>query len=176
MDLSQASISSGGAQVQNAQGHHHKHKSISDQLSSMSSAIDNAVKSGKLTEDQAAAMKKKLDDVKQTLDKNQTTGGNSAGSLSQLSDDDKKKIFGELQDVRKQLHSAIAPKSAATGTTSDQMNKMFAAMDANNDGSVTKEEFASFMSSVAQKGGYNAQGAISSDADSGVQGGLSVSA
>jgi len=176
MDLSQSSISSNGAQVQGAQGHHHKHKSITDQISSMSTAIDNAVKAGKLTDDQAAAMKKKLDDVKQTIGQNQS---NSSGqsSISQLSDADKKKVFGELQDVRKELHSAMgSQQGASAGATSDQINQMFTSMDSNGDGNVSKDEFASFLNTLAQKGSYNAQGSLSQGADGSTQGGLSVSA
>ena len=169
MDLSQfsnASTPSTGAQVQGAQGHHHHRKSMSDQLSDMNTAIDNAVKAGKLTNDQATAMKKELDDVKQTLSQSQTSGSSQTGA-STLSADDRKKVFGELQDVRKQLHTATAPQGTAAGATGDQIDKLFSSMDADANGSVSKEEFEAFMSSLPQ-GGYTAQGTPSGSSSSGL--------
>ena len=143
MDVTQiagATPTSSATPVQGMGGHHHHHKSISDQVSSMESAIENAVKAGKLTDDQATAMKKELDDVTQTLAQNQAvatsqtsatgqTGTTSQTSaISQLSDDDKKKIFGELQDVRKQLHAAMASQGTASAASGDQINQMFSSM------------------------------------------------
>jgi hypothetical protein len=176
MDLSQftnASNASNDSLVQGTKGHHHHHKSISDQVNDMNTAIDNAVKAGKLTNDQAAAMKKELDDVKQTLSQNQTGGSNQTGSIAQLSDDDRKKVFTELSDVRKQLHTAMAPQETASAASGDQLNQMFASMDADGNGSVSKDEFEAFMNSLAQKGGYNAQGNPSQDSASA---GLSIQA
>jgi polyhydroxyalkanoate synthesis regulator phasin len=170
MDLSQfsnTSTPSTGAQVQGTQGHHHHHKSIADQISDMNTAIDNAVKAGKLTNDQATAMKKELDDVKQTLSQNQTSGSSQTGASTQLSADDRKKVFGELQDVRKQLHTAMAPQGTAAGATGDQIDKLFASMDTDGNGSVSKQEFEAFMSSLSQ-GGYTAQGTSSGSSSSGL--------
>jgi uncharacterized protein YdcH (DUF465 family) len=176
MDLSQfsnASTALDGSLVQGMKGHHHHHKSISDQVNDMNTAIDNAVKAGNLTDDQATAMKKELDDVKQTISQNQTSSSNETGSLAQLSDDDRKKVLTELQDVRKQLHTAIAPQGTASGATDDQMNRLFASMDADENGSISKEEFEAFLNKVAQNGGYNAQG---TPTQSSASAGLSVEA
>ena len=179
MDVAQITnqtATSSGTQVQGSGGHHRHHKSISDQVTAMGTAIDDAVKAGKLTDDQATTMKKELDDVTQALAKNQaaTTGQTGATtSASTLSADDRKKLFGELQDVRKQLHAATAPQGTAPGASSDQANQLFASMDADGNGSISKDEFASFMTSLAQKGGYNAQG---QSATAAAQSGLSVEA
>jgi polyhydroxyalkanoate synthesis regulator phasin len=175
MDFSQftnTSTASTGAQVQGTGGHHH-HKSLADQINDMNTAIDNAVKAGKLTDDQATAMKKELDDVKQTLSQNQANGSSQTGSATQLSDDDRKKVFSELKDVRKQLHAAMSPQGSAAGASDDQLNKLFSSMDADGNGSVSKEEFEAFMNTLAQKGGYTAQGTLPSN---GASAGLSVEA
>jgi len=177
MDLSQLtnpSTDSTGAQVQGAKGHHRHHKSISDQMKDMESAIDNAVSAGKLTNDQAAAMKTELDDAKQTLGQNQTSGSNQTGSMAQLSDDDRKKVFNDIQDVRKQLHTAIAPQGSSSQASGAQMNQLFVSMDGDGNGSISKDEFEAFMNNLAQT--YTAKGTPPQNAESALQGGLSLEA
>jgi len=174
-------------------GHHHHRKSVSDQVSQMGSAIDKAVQAGTLTSDQAASMKKELADVTQTLSQNasssstatstsattgtdSTTGSSStssqSNSLSQLSDTDRKKVLGELQDVRKQLHSAFGAQSAnASGSTSssssasDAISQLFSQMDSNGNGSIDQNEFSQFLAQNSPNAyGYNPQGNASSAA------------
>ena len=152
-----------GAPVQGAGGgHHHHHKSISKQVSSLEDEIDKAEKSGSMTSDQATTLKNELSDVTQTLGQSQTgtsqTGAATATTGTQLSDDDRKKISGELQDVRSQLRSAMNPQGITSAASSDQVNNLFTAMDINGDGSVGKDEFSSFLNSLVQNSGYFAQG------------------
>jgi polyhydroxyalkanoate synthesis regulator phasin len=120
MDLSQ--ITSSTAQNVQGQGRHHHHKSISDQVSQMGSAIDNAVKAGTMTSDQASTLKQELADVTKTVGQTPTASANGqtgqTNPLSQLSDADRKKVFGELQDVRKQLYSAMNPQGASSSNAS----------------------------------------------------------
>ena len=154
-------------------GHHRHHKSIADQITDMGTAIDKAVSNGKLSSDQATAMKKELADITQTLQKGQTpnTGASDqtgrTNPLSQLSDSDRKKIFSELQDVRKQLHSALNPQSAnATSVISgsnDAVSALFSNIDADKNGAISKDEFTQFLAQVGATAlGYNQQGNTSS--------------
>lgn len=149
-------------------GHHH-HKSIADQVSQMSSAIDNAVQAGTMTSDQAATLKKELADVTQTLGQNtqaaSTTGSTAQNSqtnpLSQLSDADRKRIFGELQDVRQQLYSAMNPQgtsatSAASGNNNEIAN-LFSQIDTDHNGTIDQNEFTQFLAQIGANAlGYNA--------------------
>jgi hypothetical protein len=187
MDISQiagATAAMSSSQVQGAGGghHHHHHKSISDQVSSMQTAITNAVKAGTLTTDQATALQNELNDVTQTLTAAQTAASSqtattgaastatSANPLSQLSDDDKKKIFSELQDVRSQLQAAngVTSGTPAGGTTptatSTQINQLFNAIDTDGNGSISESEFSAFLNNVAQSGGYDQSAAPTSSA------------
>jgi hypothetical protein len=180
-DLTGATASSGSASVQGTQHHHgHHHKSISDQVSQMGSAIDNAVTAGTMTSDQAAALKKELADVTQTLSQttqaaatgSSTSGTSSSSSaaqttqtnpLSQLSDADRQKVFTELQDVRKQLHAANAPQGASASSQSsydtNAVSNLFSQIDTDNSGSISKDEFTQFLAQVgANSLGYNQQG------------------
>jgi hypothetical protein len=167
--------------VQGSQGHHHHHrKSISDQVSDMSSAIDNAVKAGTLTGDQATAMKSELADITNTLSQAQAsastaqTTSTSQSGLSQLSATDRQKVMKELHDVRKELFQATnSEASNSTGGTqgTDQINSLFGAMDTNGDGSVSKTELSNYISQLANSNQsatdlligsmYNPQGTLS---------------
>jgi hypothetical protein len=158
--LSSAASSSSG--IQGAYGgHHHHHKSISQQVDDMSSAIDSAVQAGSMTSDQASALKKELADVTQTLSQAQSTAAGATGAtsqtgtMSQLSPADRKKVMGELQDVRKQLHAAYNPQAsnAASASGSSAMgnlqNDLFAAIDTNGDGSISQSEFSTFLKNLS---------------------------
>jgi hypothetical protein len=155
MDMAQ----SANLQVQGAQGGHHRHHhmSIGDRISKMETAIDDAVKTGKLTDDQATTMKKALDDVKSTLSKvqdgstGQTGAANQGSTLKQLSEDDRKKIRDTLQDVGKQLFAAINQGAASSAANIDNL---FKALDTNGDGKVDKDELTAFL----QKNGKKDQG------------------
>jgi polyhydroxyalkanoate synthesis regulator phasin len=129
MDPSQLSTGSSASSASSVQGghghHHHQKKSVTDQVSEMSSAIDTAVKAGQLTSDQATAMKKELADVTQTLSGASTTSTSAqAGSttsqnpLSQLSSADRQKVMKELHDVGKELYQATRPQGAASAQAS----------------------------------------------------------
>jgi len=159
-----SAAASGSTNVQGTQHHgHHHHKSISDQVSQMGSAIDNAVKNGTMTSDQAAALKKELADITQTL--GQTTQAASSGTsstsatattsqtnpLSQLSDADRQRVFSELQDVRKQLHAANNPQgaNAASGVSNgNAVNNLFSQIDTDNSGSISQNEFTQFLAQI----------------------------
>jgi len=140
--------------AQGVQGpHHHKHKTMSQQVDDMSTAIDNALKAGKLTNDQATAMKSELDDIKQKLGQTQNGQQGQSGSVSKLSDDDRKKIGEEFHDVRKQLFSALNPQASAA-TSGDAASQLFSKIDANNDGNISKDEFQTFVDNLTK--GQNA--------------------
>jgi hypothetical protein len=152
MDLSQITgTSMANSGVQGVGGHQHRHKSISDQVKDLESAISDAQKSGKLTSDQATAMTKELDDIKKML--SQVGTSSQAGATAQLSADDRHKIRKELHDVGKQLFEALNPQAAASSTTSgSQMEAIFKMLDANGDGNIDKNEFSSFINNLAQNG------------------------
>ena len=173
MDLSQLiSSDTGSWGVQGVSGghRHHHHKSISDQVSQMGTAIDNAVKAGLMTSDQATSLKNELADITKTLSGNAqtsstgTTGQTSQSNpLTQLSDADRKKVFSELQDVRKQLHAAFNPQgaNAASGSSggTDAVSKLFSMIDSDNNGAISKDEFTQFLAQIGANAlGYNQQG------------------
>ena len=127
--------------TQGVQGHHHHHhRSMADMISKMESTIDDAVKAGKLIDDQATQMKKELDSITETLSKTQ------GSSATQLTPDDLQKIRTEFQDVRKQLFDALNPQVATS--TSTGIENLFKQMDANGNGVIEQNEFASFISSL----------------------------
>ena len=175
MDLSQVT----GSSAQNVQGqhHHHHHKSVSDQVSQMGSAIDSAVQAGTMTADQATSLKKELADVTQTLGQSSTSASTASTSttglsgqsnpLSQLSDEDRKKVFSELQDVRKQLHAANSQAASGSSSGSNAVGNLFSQIDSNGDGSISKDEFMQFLAQVgANSIGYNANATNSSQSES----------
>jgi len=174
MDLSQLTSATSSSGVQGmGGGHHHHHKSISDQVSQMSSAISNAVQAGTMSSSQATTLQNELKDITTTLSQtSQTSATSTTGStsttnpLSQLSDADRKKVFGELQDVRKQL-SAVGATSSTSSTSSssstDAVNKLFAQIDTDSNGSIDQAEFTQFLAQVGASAlGYNQQGTSSS--------------
>ena len=166
-----SAAASGSTNVQGMPHHgHHHQKSIADQVSKMSSAIDNAVQAGTMTSDQAATLKKELADVTQTLGQNtqaaSATGSTAQNSqtnpLSQLSDADRKRIFGELQDVRQQLYAATNPQgttgaaSSASGNNNAIAN-LFSQIDADHNGTIDQNEFTQFLAQIGANAlGYNA--------------------
>jgi len=128
--------------TQSVQGHHHRHhRSMADKISMMDSAIDEAVKAGKLTGDQAAQMKKELDSITQTLKNSQTSSG------TPLASNDLQQIKAEFQDVRKQLYDALHPQGA-TSTSNDAISKLFQMMDADGNGAVDRDEFLTFINQM----------------------------
>jgi EF hand len=174
MDLSLLTGSATGSSSVHGMGghHHHHHKSISDQVSQMGSAIDNAVKTGAMTSDQATSLKKELADITSTLGSASSSGATSSTSttgqpgqsnaLSALSDSDRKKVLSELQDVRKQLHASFAQSAGASSSASsgnDAVSQLFSQIDTNNDGSISKDEMTQFLAQVGANAlGYNQTG------------------
>jgi polyhydroxyalkanoate synthesis regulator phasin len=144
--------------TQQAQGHHH-HLSMSQRLDKMESAIDQAVKDGKLTDDQATQMKKQIDDIKTTLAGAKTSG-------TPLTDDQRRQIRQEMQGIGKQLFSATNPGQGPQGAGS--ASDLFSKIDANGDGKIDKNELADFLSKISDNGpggaqnptSYNQQGSI----------------
>jgi hypothetical protein len=85
--------------------------------------------------------------------------------LSQLSPADRKKMFGELDDVRKQLFASSNTQNtgAASGTSgsNSSVSALFAQIS-NNTGSINESQFAQFLAQVgANVPGYNQQGNVS---------------
>jgi hypothetical protein len=174
MDVSQlTSIATWSSGVQNVSGgghHHHHHKSIADQVNQLGTAIDSAVKAGTMTSDQATSLKSELADITKTLGLNSTAGttanASATGSksqsnpLSQLSDADRKKVFGELQDVRKQVFAAFSALDvdANTGSSSagDAVTKLFSMLDTDKNGAISKDELTQFLAQIGANAlGYN---------------------
>ena len=127
--------------IQGVQGHHPP-KCMAAMIVNLQSTIDIAVKAGKLTDDQATQMKKKLDFIAQTLNKSQT------GSGAQLPSDDLRKVKTELQAVRKQLFDALNPQGTASFTTGGAGYNLFKTMDGNRNGAIGRNEFATFISTL----------------------------
>ena len=144
--------------------------SIADQVSQLGSAIDNAVKAGTMTSDQATTLKKELADITTILGQATQAAGNGTTNtsatatttqtnpLAQLSDADKQKIFGELRDVRQQLYAANNPQGtgAASGASSNNnaIANLFSEIDTDHNGTITKQEFMQFFAQM----GYDQQG------------------
>ena len=181
MDLSQltGTTAAGSLGVQGMSGgghHHHHHKSIADQVNQLGTAIDSAVKAGTMTSDQATSLKSELADITKTLGLNSTANTTSSTSttanasatgstsqsnpLSQLSDADRKKVFSELQDVRKQVFAAFSSQDAdaTSGTSSagDAVSNLFSKIDTDNNGAISKDEFTQFLAQIGANAlGYN---------------------
>ena len=166
MDVSQINGSAtGGSGVQGMGGshHHHHHKNISDQISQMGSAIDNAVAAGTMTSDQATTLKSEnsrtfrkhwvLHQAPARPRAQAQPGRSQSNPLSQLSDADRKKVFSELQDVRKQLHAANPQANSSSGG-GNAASSLFSAIDSNGDGSISPSEFTQFLAQL----GANALG------------------
>jgi ribosomal protein S20 len=181
MDLSQltGTTAAGSLGVQGMSGgghHHHHHKSIADQVNSLGTAIDKAVSAGTMTSDQATSLKSELADITKTLGQTAsssttastgtTANASATGStsqsnpLSQLSDADRKKVFSELQDVRKQVFAAFSSQDAdaTSGTSSagDAVSNLFSKIDTDNNGAISKDEFTQFLAQIGANAlGYN---------------------
>jgi EF-hand domain len=172
MNISQLTDATGSSGVQAMGGghHHHHHKSIADQVSQMGSAIDSAVQAGTMTSAQATTLKSELSDITNTLGlasststtaTTSTTGSNSQSNpLSQLSDADRKKVFSELQDVRKQLYAASntqgANASSGASGGNDAVSKLFSMIDTDGNGSISQSEFTQFLAQIGANAlGYN---------------------
>jgi hypothetical protein len=151
--------------AQQAQGHHHHHRmSMSQRVDKMESLIDQAVKDGKLTDDQATSMKKQLDDIKSTLSNAKTSG-------TALTDDQRKQIGQEMHDIGKQLFSAVNPGQGSAPGAAPNASDLFSKMDANGDGKIDKDELTSFINQMNASGkslggyfnpsSYNQQGNLS---------------
>jgi septal ring factor EnvC (AmiA/AmiB activator) len=180
MDLSQVTAMNSGLSpavqgTNNASHHHHHHKSISDQVNQMNSAIDDAVKAGTMTSDQATSLKKELSDVTQILSQSAQTSNTSnatsqsgpTGQISQLSDADRKKVFSELHDVRKQLWAANSPQASnavsGSSTNSDAVTKLFSQIDTDNSGTIDQAEFTQFLAQIGANAlGYSQNGNVGS--------------
>jgi polyhydroxyalkanoate synthesis regulator phasin len=131
--------------------HHHHHKSMANMISDMESAIDDAVKTGKLTDDQATQMKKELDDITKALTNSQASSGTQGSSGTQPTSEDLQKIRTEFQDVRKQLFDALnSQASNLQGTTpvSNGVENLFKLIDANGNGTINENEFFTFINSL----------------------------
>ena len=124
--------------TQEAQGHHHHHMTMSQRVDKMESLIDQAVKDGKLTDDQATAMKKQLDDIKTTLANAKTSG-------TPLTEDQRKEVRQEMQDIGKQLFSAINPPQNTPVAAPTSSANLFAKLDTNGNGTIDQNEFSAFM-------------------------------
>ncbi len=182
MDLSQligSTASSIGVQGASGGHHHHHHKSISDQVSQMSSAISRAVQAGTMTSDQATTLQNELANITGILGLSSTAATSSTSTtsssaaattgqsnpLAQLSPSQRKLVFSELQDVRKQLYAANTQSANATSAaaSSNAVNSLFAQIDTNGNGSIDQSEFTSFLAQIgANSLVYNQQGNSSS--------------
>ena len=132
---------------------------IGDRLRKMESAVDDAVRSGTLSGDQAIQMKKELDDITKILTHHshkQNGSNNQAGSSTQLPANDREKIRSHLQDLAKQLFAALNPQgatdvdAAAARRAKVEVNEdLFKAMDTNRDGKIGRDELTSYVNKTA---------------------------
>jgi hypothetical protein len=125
----------------NIRGHHHG-GNITDMISKMSAGIDNAVKAGKLTEDQAVEMKKRLDAINEKLK------SDNPGKGIQLSQHDRQQIRKELHAIGKQLYSAMKADGSGEVKSDGLVNELFKKIDSNGDNKIDKDEFASFVKNI----------------------------
>ena len=123
---------------QQVQGRQHHHMSMSQRIDNMESLIDQAVKDGKLTDDQATQMKKQLDDIKTTL-------ANAKSSGTPLTDDQRNQIRQDMQGIGKQLYAAINPAQNTSAAAPTAAAGLFSKIDTNGDGTIDQNEFAAFM-------------------------------
>lgn len=126
----------------NIRGHHHHRGNITDVINQMSAGIDNAVKAGKLTEDQAAEMTKQLDAINEKLK------SNPAGKGAQLSQDERQQIRKELHAIGKQLYSAIKADGSSEDKSGSLVNELFKKIDSNGDNKIDKDELAEFVKNI----------------------------
>ena len=140
---------------------------IGDRLSKLESAVDDAVTSGTLSGDQAIQMKKELDDITKILSHNshkQNGSNNQTGSSTQLPANDREKIRSHLQDLEKQLSSALNPQgatdvpAAAARRARAEVDDLFKAMDTNRDGKIGRDELTSYVNKTADF--YGRQGSM----------------
>jgi gas vesicle protein len=163
--LSVTSFQSSGSSsaVSSASGHHHKHKSMADMVNQMGSAIDDAKDSGKLTGDQADALKKMLAQIMDLLKNNQTASNDSDGSNSvpSLSSDVRQKIKDILKQVSQQFMAALqnAQGDAQASSQANPADQLFSKIDTNGDGTISKGELKDFVSNL--QSGNHSQGAQS---------------
>ena len=155
------------AQGRGAQGEHYHPVTIGDRLSKMESAVDDAVKSGTISGDQAIQMKKELDDITKILSHNshkQNGSNNQSESSTQLPADDREKIRLHLKDIEKQLSAALNPQgateapAAAARRASVEANDLFKEMDINRDGKIGRDELTSYVNKTTDF--YGRQGSM----------------
>lgn len=146
MDTSQVTNATSS---QSTRGHHHHGGNITDMISKMSTGIDDAVKAGKLTDDQAAEMKKTLDAISEKLK------SDPSGKGTQLSQDDRQQIRKQLHEIGKELHAALAPQQS-DGAQGDLASELFKKIDTNGDKKIDKDEFTSFINNLKDNNGGTA--------------------
>jgi EF hand len=155
------------AQVRGTQGEHLHPMTIGDRLSKLESAMEDAVTSGTLSGDQAIQMKKELDDISKILSHNshkQNGSNKQTGSSTQLPANDREKIRSHLQDLEKQLSSALNPKgatdvpAAAARRARAEIEDLFKAMDTNRDGKIGRDELTSYVNKTTDF--YGRQGSM----------------
>lgn len=140
MDTSQIT----GTTTQNVQGHHHhRGGNIADMISKMSTGIDDAVKAGKLTQDQSTDMKKQLDAISEKLNSDPT------GKGADLSQDDRQQIRKDLHDIGKQLKVAMSPKNSDGTQAGSLVDQLFKKLDSNGDQKIDKDELSSFINNLS---------------------------
>ncbi|MCU0609043.1 MAG: hypothetical protein MUF22_04660 [Chitinispirillaceae bacterium] len=107
MDVLQVS-GAASANLQGLQGSFHPPR-MADMVNRMVSTIDDAVNIGKLTDAQAAPMRRDLSEVAKALQQNQN------GSASGKQTGDRQRIGSEIRDIGKQLKLALESQPTAAG-------------------------------------------------------------
>lgn len=128
--------------TQAVQGQYPHQKSMADVIGHLRSAIDYAVKTGKLSGDQATQMKRKLDFITQTLNKTQTSAG------APLTPDDLQQIRTNFQEVRRQLFDVLYPRGTASLASGGTGYNLFKTMGANGNGMIDKNQLSNFISTL----------------------------
>lgn len=146
--LSQMSVSySQDTQTVQGASSHHKPKSLADMIGEMSSAIDDAVKAGKLTSEQGDTIQKQLEalaDLLKTGRTGSTSSNDTSGNTPSINSDDRQMIREAIKRIGQQFFAA-----SMSGTqVADPIDNLFSKIDGNGDKAISKSEFTTFANSL----------------------------
>jgi polyhydroxyalkanoate synthesis regulator phasin len=148
--------------VSSAGTNHKHHLSLAEMLAQMQSSVDDEVKAGKLTADQATALKKELDAIAKTLQDAKTNG-------TQISADDRRKMREQLKKAGQDLENAVTAQAGKGVAMNQGLDDLFKKIDTNGDGQIDKNEMNNFLNQTASDSPsdpvspetYNQQGILS---------------
>jgi Ca2+-binding EF-hand superfamily protein len=128
--------------VSNANTNHKHRLSLAEMLSQTQSTINDDLKAGKLTADQATALKKELDAIAKSLQDARTNG-------TQISADDRRKMRDELKKVGEDLENAVTAEGKKDVAMNPGLDDLFKKIDTNGDGKIDNSELNNYLSQTA---------------------------